>query len=143
MDIIDKLINGLYEQEFYNGTIINPTRFFILHYISSMKSLVHRYDISDISYYVYCLYADNPELAGRHPNVEIRNVLRYGSSPIKQEILNAVKNWNDDSKQSAILCDSCHLWIPFSDDEYSDDLEYLKTVIEEHCKCQSQNVGFC
>lgn len=134
MDIIDRLINGLYEQSFYNGTIINPTRFFILHYISCLSNLVPCFNLSDVSYYVYCLYADNPEIAVRHPNVEIRNILKYGSSPVKDEVVQAIKNWNDDTDSLVISCDTRHIRLHYLDEEFSNDLAYLQTVIEEHFK---------
>ncbi len=134
MDIIDSLISNLYEQSFYNGTMINPTRFFILHYIASNETLRAKYSLLEIFYYVYCLYSDNPEIAHRHPNIEIRNILKYGSTPIKQEVIQAIKNWIDDSSRSVILLEGNNLIINMDETNYSDDLSYLKIVIEQHFK---------
>lgn len=134
MDIIDQIIGELYSQSFYEGSMMNPTRFFILDFLYADGKLHPKYKLSEICYHAYCLYCDNQSIASRHANVQIRNLQKYGLEVIKGEVLSSIKDWIDDAPKSIISFDNSHLYLEPFFEPNMDDVDYLKEVAEDHFK---------
>lgn len=131
MDCIDKLLQDIHSQRFYNGTLINPTRFFMLGTIFKAGQLYKKYPKREIETAVYRYYVDNPTIASRHPRIEIRNLAKHGISVIKEELKSALDTWTEESTEGVLYSDLTYIHLKIDDADYSADAEYLWMVLEE------------
>ncbi len=131
MDCIDRLLKDIHSQRFYNGTLINPTRFFVLATIFKAGQLYKKYSKREIETAIYRYYTDNPAIASRHPRIEIRNLPKHGISVIKEELKSALDTWSEESTEGILHSDFMHIYLDIDDSDYTADAEYLWMVIEE------------
>lgn len=132
MDYIDKLLQDIHAQRFYDGTLINPTRFFMLAAMLRSGTLLPKYSKREIESTVYRFYADNPNIACRHPRLEIRNITQYGLSVIKDELKLALETWQQEATEGAVIADLTSVYLNIDPSaDYRADTEYLWMVIEE------------
>lgn len=144
MDTVDIFIQDLHSQMFYNGTFINPTRFFLLSAIIMDGDFKPCYNKCELERVVYAYYADNDYIAKRHPRAEIRNLKKYGISIIKEEVKLALENWVNEAKSDLITYDLKNVFVK-CDKSYANDITYVQMVIEELFKktfhCDYPSVG--
>lgn len=131
MDCIDRLLQDIHSQRFYNGTLINPSRFFMLATIFKAGQLHKKYPKREIETAIYRYYVDNPAIASRHPRIEIRNLAKHGISVIKDELKSALDTWAEESSEGVLHSDLTHIHLDIDDADYSADAEYLWMVLEE------------
>ena len=132
MDCIDQFLQDIHAQHFYDGTLINPTRFFMLAAMLNSGALLGRYSKRQIETTVYRYYADNQSLASRHPRSEIRNITQYGSSVIKEELKLALETWQQEATQGFLTADLTSIYLHIDENtDYRRDVDYLWMVIEE------------
>ena len=132
MDCIDKFLQDIHAQRFYDGTLINPTRFFIVAALLNSGTLLRKYSKREIETVVYRYYADNPSIASRHPRLEIRNIAKYGLSVIKEELKLALETWQQEATEGILTSDLTSIYVSIDENtDYSADADYLWMVIEE------------
>lgn len=132
MDCIDKFLQDIHSQRFYNGTLINPTRFFILAAILKGNSLQRKYSKREIETIVYRYFADNASISSRHPRLEIRNIAKYGVGIIKEEVKGALNTWEEEASEGFLHSDLTSVYLEIENEvDYSADVDYLWMVIEE------------
>ena len=132
MDCIDKFLQDIHAQRFYSGTLINPTRFFILAAILKNDKLLPKVSKREIETVVYRYYADNPTVAARHPRLEIRNIAKYGISVIKDEVKAALATWQSEAEEQFLTADLTYIHLDIEEGvDYSSDIDYLWMVVEE------------
>lgn len=132
MDCIDRFLQDIHAQRFYNGTLINPTRFFILAAILKSGKLPPKKAKREIETIVYRYYADNPLLSARHPRLEIRNIVKYGISVIKEEVKSALETWQSEAEEGFLKVEQTSVCLDIDPEvDYSADVDYLWMVIEE------------
>lgn len=132
MDCIDCFLQDIHSQRFYNGTLINPTRFFVIAAILKNGSLPTKYPKHEIESVVFRYYADNPNIAARHPRLEIRNIVKYGISVIKEEVKAALLTWQTEAEGGFLTTDTTFVHLAIDAEvDYSADVDYLWMVLEE------------
>ena len=132
MDCIDKLLQDIHAQRFYNGTLINPTRFFVIAAMLHSGTLLKKYAKREVETTVYRYYADNPAIALRHPRPEIRNIVQYGISVVKEELKLALETWQQEAPQGVLTTDLTSIYLPIDENtDYRADADYLWMVLEE------------
>lgn len=144
MDIIDVFVQDLYAQMFYNGTFINPTRFFIVAALIKHGEFKNCYTRQEIEKDIFDFYADNDDIAKRHPRVEIRNIKRYGIDIIKDELQVALENWVSEARSDFLRYDLKNIYLKVEAD-HSSDMPYIQMILEEFFNktfhCQFPAVG--
>ena len=132
MDCIDRFLQDIHSQRFYNGTLINPTRFFILAAMLKGDNLRQKYSKREIESIVYRYYADNTIISSRHPRLEIRSITKYGINIIKEEVKNALSTWEEEASEGFLTSDLTSIFLDIENGvDYSADIDYLWMVIEE------------
>ena len=132
MDCIDRFLQDIHSQRFYNGTLINPTRFFVIAAILKGNNLQRKYSKREIESVVYRYFADNTSISSRHPRLEIRNIAKYGVNIIKEEVKNAINTWEEEASEGFLTSDLTSVYLDIeSNADYSADVDYLWMVIEE------------
>ena len=132
MDCIDRFLQDIHAQQFYKGTLINPTRFFLLDAFLRDGELRKRYSRREVETLVYRYYADNTAIATRHPRVEIRNIAKHGITIIREEVKLALETWVEEAVENFISFDSSYIYLEIdSSVDYSADVDYLRMVVEE------------
>lgn len=132
MDSIDNFLQDIHCQQFYDGTLINPSRFFLIAALLQENKLKRIYSKREIETVIYRYYADNPSLASRHPRVEIRNIIKYGISIIKEELCAALEIWQKEASKNFLIGDLNNIYIDIDDTmDYSADIDYLWMVLDE------------
>lgn len=130
MDIIDIFIQDLYAQMFYNGTFINPTRFFIIAALIQDGEFKKCYTRQEIEKVVFEFYADNDDIAKRHPRNEIRNIKKHGIDIIKEELQVALDNWVSEAKSDFLSFDLKNIYLKVNGG-HSEDIPYVQMILEE------------
>lgn len=132
MDCIDKFLQDIHSQRFYNGTLINPTRFFMMAALLKGGTLKRKYSKREIETIIYRYFADNPIISARHPRLEIRNIAKYGIAIIKDELKSALTTWEEEATGKFLHADLTTIYLDIDENtDYSADVDYLWMVIEE------------
>ena len=117
MSMDQKWFEDMMSQTYNEDICFNPSKLFLLQYMSQNGTIADRYKISDFQRYLYRIYSDNPEVAGKHPSYIIRKIHTYGVNDLEEMAVDTLSMWVRDAKNGVLKCGSKFFALDIKRDE--------------------------
>lgn len=101
-----KWFEDMMSQTYNEDICFNPSKLFLMQYISENGTIAERYKIHDFQRYLYRIYSDNPEVASKHPSYIIRKIHTYGVNDLEEMAIDTISMWIRDAKNGVLKCGS-------------------------------------
>ncbi len=112
-----KWFEDMMSQTYNEDICFNPSKLFLLQYMSKNGTIADRYKISDFQRYLYRIYSDNPEVAAKHPSYIIRKIHTYGVNDLEEMAVDTLSMWIRDAKNGVLKCGSKFFALDIKRDE--------------------------
>lgn len=123
-------------QKYHEDICFNPSKLILLAFICRMEKIEDKYKIADFQEYMYRVYADNPDIAQKHPSYLIRNISSYGVKDLEELSSDTLESWCRDATNDILKKGEKYF---FLDVDYSDGEDIAKNTIRL-CKMMYKKV---
>lgn len=106
MSMDQKWFEDMMSQTYNEDICFNPSKLFLMQYISENGTIADRYKIHDFQRYLYRIYSDNPDVAAKHPSYIIRKIHTYGVNDLEEMAVDTINMWIRDAKNGVLKCGS-------------------------------------
>lgn len=108
-------------QKHYEDLCFNPSKLFLMQYLANSNPITSVHKIRDFQVFLYRIYADNPEIAKKHPSYIVRNLGKYGIKDLEELVNDTLDSWVRDAKNGVLIkgADSFAVQVDIAD---SDDV---------------------
>lgn len=101
-----KWFEDMMSQTYNEDICFNPSKLFLLQYISRSGEIAEKYKIYDFQRYLYRIYSDNPQIAEKHPSYIVRKIHTYGVNDLEELTQDTLSMWVRDAKNDVLKCGS-------------------------------------